>query len=62
MYTSLQIYEGLKRMKSMSIFKDLVPLLWASAAIKAQILVKIEAQKAVTLQRIHHQEKVHCWY
>lgn len=49
-------------MKSMSIFKDLVPLLWASAAIKAQILVEIEAQKAVTLQRIHHQEKLHCWY
>lgn len=46
----------------MSIFKDLVPLLWASAAIKAQILVEIEAQKAVTLQRIHHQEKLHCWY
>lgn len=38
---SLQIQEDLKRMKSLSIFKDLmVLLLWAPASFKAQILVR----------------------
>lgn len=38
---SLQIQEDWKRMKSLSIFKDLmVLLLWAPAAFKAQILVR----------------------